>query len=725
MSLIWADNFETYGTDQFNLLDGFYADIGGSLWENATQLVVPSFETENRHWLYSSGRGASVRRVLGGAYAALGIAFGFRIPVLPPANNRQFLMVMRNEANEPVARVYLTSTGNVEIRNDADTVVVATTNSPVTAGFFYRMQLQTTMGEGTGSIEVRLSGQEDGEELTPIIGGLSSVPATNLDLPGTISQLSWGISDAVSNQGASTYYKYIVPYSLTGTYNSSWPRITGVATLQLTGDTSEDDFIPRPFQMFGNGVLFVSNDGTGDLLDCGANVLFGLADGDFTIEGTFRYGGEPAIGAAATLFGLWSASTSQRSYRLVKYPATTNDGALRWEITTDGTLGTLQAVVDVQYTFEIGHQYAIAVCREAGVTRLFIDGVQIGVDYADANTYFNVGTSAKFTIGGEISGTGATVLANSSFKGHVDEFRVTPGVARYNANYTPATDKFPRNDIDDPDFDSVVLLAGFDEAVVDESNYVRTLTTRGNCARQTWFDGGTLYESASTLDPNDTRYIEAPFISATGVLTMTILPVAGEAVVLGATTYTFRASVSVANDVLIGATIADTLENLFNAITGGPGSGSTYGSGTVVNASATASLGPDIEFQLTATALTAGTAGNSIVSTTTVTGADWTGATLAGGVNIPDPVEFTISPLPINATGLRGLFLVDRAFLGSDTGSAQKSFVVNGAAADGADNSLSTVPTLRGDMIEEDPDTNAGLTPQSVLIGRIRYTRTS
>jgi len=727
VSILWAENFEVYGgPDTDKLLDGFYADIGGSLWDQATQLVVPSFETQNRRWAHATGRGSFLRRVLGGTFSSLGVAFSFRLPNLPPVSNRQFLMVLRNAANDITARIYLTPTGDVEVRNASDTIIAATTNAPITAGFVYRMQAQFVFGAGTGTVEVRVNGQQDGEQLTPIIGGTSTVVGTALDLPGNVAQLSWGISDSAANQGASAYYKYVVPYSLTGTYNSDWPLITGVATLQINSDTTEDDFTPRPFQMYGAGVLFISNDGTGDLLDCGANAAFQLGDADFTLEGTFRYGGLPSNGNAATLLGVWNASGSRRSYRLVEYAPDVNDGALRFECTTDGTLATLIPIIDVQYPLFVGHEYKVAVCRASGVTRLFIDGQQVGVEAADTNVYFAAGTNAKFTVGGEISGTGTSVLANSSFKGHVDEIRITPGVARYTANYTPATDKFPRTVGGDPDFASVVLLAGFDEGVTDESSFARALTARGNCARQTWADGDALYKTANTLNPDDTRFMEAAFLPSTGVFRLDALPSNDETVTLGATTYTFKTTLTpAANEVLIDTDVEATLENLLNAVNAGPGSGTKYGTGTTQNASAQFTVGPSVGQQLTATANTAGAAGNSIASTDTCADGVWSAATLLGGQDIPDPVEFTIQPLPINATGVRALFLVDRAYLNADTGSAMKSFVVNGDAADGADNGLSTTPTYRGDVIEEDPDTTAGLTPQSVLNGRLRYTRTA
>ena len=64
-------------------------------------------------------------------------------------------------------------------------------------------------------------------------------------------------------------------------------------------------------------------------------------------------------------------------------------------------------------------------------------------------------------------------------------------------------------------------------------------------------------------------------------------PSAGETVTIGTTTYTFRSSLAAPNDVLLGATLAETCDNLVAAILGGPGEGTSYGTGTAANAAVT------------------------------------------------------------------------------------------------------------------------------------------
>ena len=112
--------------------------------------------------------------------------------------------------------------------------------------------------------------------------------------------------------------------------------------------------------------------------------------------------------------------------------------------------------------------------------------------------------------------------------------------------------------------------------------------------------------------------------------------VAGDTATVGSQTYTFVSNLNTAPtanqvQVLVGATNTASLANLANAINGGSGSGVTYayGSSATANTSAKANTGlTSISF----TALTPGTAGNSINTTASGSGANAFGAAvLAGG----------------------------------------------------------------------------------------------
>lgn len=712
MSGLVAESWNAFGGDLDYALDGLWAARGSDFGVGAaaTTLEVPAFTTDGRYWLKVGDRGAGMRRVLPtGAQSAVGFCAINYFPELPSVNDRAWLVEFRNGSNARVAKIAVTTDGNLDVYNSAGAIVASTVAPCITAGAAQKLQAQITLHATLGEVVIKIN---DVEVLS----------ASGLVLAGSATQFFFGDSDTSFGPQPTWYQQFCVTYSLTGTYNDDFPQITGVTEVYPAADTIDAGMTPRPRQTISDGVLYVQ--GSGDVLDCGALAAYDLGDGDFTLETFVRFSELPSGSNFATIIGKWSASTSRRSYRLVKYGPSANDGALRFEITTDGTLATLVAVADIAWSPEIGTIYNIAVSRTAGVTRVFIDGFQVGLPIADANLYYPSTTLAKLTVGGEMSGVGTTVLANSSFNGMIDATRVTVGVGRYTANYAPTTVPYPTTVGGDPDFADVQLLAEYDESIADLSSYAHTLTPRGNTAFIIPNDGAAAYETINPPGPIDDRFLEAALLSSQGILTLTANPLNTETVTLGATTYTFKNAISVANDVLIGTDGEATLSNLAAAINQGPGSGTLYGAGTVQNASAFAELGPT-NAQLTAIAITPGAAGNSIASTSTVTGGAWSAATLLGGADIPGPSRFTLTPLDPRVTGVRWLEMRNRSFLSAGAGKLQASFVVDGSAAAGADNSLTTNPSYRFDVIEEDPDTTGALTPTSIINGSIELERTA
>jgi len=78
----------------------------------------------------------------------------------------------------------------------------------------------------------------------------------------------------------------------------------------------------------------------------------------------------------------------------------------------------------------------IALVRASGTTKLYINGTQSGSTYTDANTYLNGASRPIIGVDG-----GNTSLQN--YAGYIDDLRITKGVARYTANFTPPAAAFP------------------------------------------------------------------------------------------------------------------------------------------------------------------------------------------------------------------------------------------------------------------------------------------
>ncbi len=120
--------------------------------------------------------------------------------------------------------------------------------------------------------------------------------------------------------------------------------------------------------------------------------------------------------------------------------------------------------------------------------------------------------------------------------------------------------------------------------------------------------------------------------AAAATLTFAAQPTALDTVTVGSSTYTFVAALSgtpTANEVLRGANQAASQANLVAAVNGAAGGGTTYGTPTVANTSASAAVaGATVVF----TALASGAAGNTIASTEAGSNTSFGAATFAGGV---------------------------------------------------------------------------------------------
>lgn len=107
-------------------------------------------------------------------------------------------------------------------------------------------------------------------------------------------------------------------------------------------------------------------------------------------------------------------------------------------VSADGSLRVSDGAGNVRITGAAGiitaaAWNAVAVCRNAGTLRLFVNGTQAGANYTDSNNY--AGTGSIF-LGAAYNNAGGCL-------GYFDEFRFTNGVGRYTAGYTPAVAAFP------------------------------------------------------------------------------------------------------------------------------------------------------------------------------------------------------------------------------------------------------------------------------------------
>ena len=169
---------------------------------------------------------------------------------------------------------------------------------------------------------------------------------------------------------------------------------------------------------FGGSSMYF--DGTGDYIVEPTNLNFGYGTGDFTIEFWLRLNST----ATQTVVSNLTSASSVNPHLYVL-----SGGSIRYyTANADRITGS---------TLSANQWYHVALCRSGTSTRLFIDGTQSGSTYTDSNNY---GTTAPLGIG-TYWASGAPVTADT-LNGYIDDLRITRGVARYTANFTPQTSQW-------------------------------------------------------------------------------------------------------------------------------------------------------------------------------------------------------------------------------------------------------------------------------------------
>lgn len=729
MSNVIVDGFASYGIGTPDtlkattpLLDNMLAGAWGAVTAFTSGGILqglPWDDADSGFYFYAAAAESSnntcLRRPLPASADIMFCQFHCAIDALPPLNGFVGPIDFRDATNAIIGTLFIQSTGAVSFNyvngsiTSAGPVVV-----PETA-HHYEMKLDCAT-----------------KAFSLYIDGTEVLTGTGLNFATGTNQVAQFAINRVASSGGSgfptLYMTDLVVRDVNGSTNNTIPiGDRKVATLLVNrDDPAHQNWMAQPLERFGVGVLDLTPNGTATVL-APATSVSNIGAMDFTFEGQFRLQALPTGSNKAVLFGKWDdTSGNLRSYQLYLGGPGLENGDLVFRTSTDGTNGTVVEKVKWGWVPNIGQWYHIAMCRDSGVLKLFIDGVQQGINVADGTTYFAGG--ARPALGGQANGS--LLDAGTHWQGWQDEFRLTIGVSRYSTNFAPPTTAFPRGG-SDPEWSSVVWLSSWDNAIIaDDGPLALTLLGINSAAAITPDDGAFNYQVMAKESPDDDTFLQAALVAASGLLTLTANPGTTQTVTVGtkdgstAAVYTFKTVIASAYDVLIGATQLDSLNNLVAAITAGAGAGTLYGAGGVANFDVDAIVLPT--GQLEATALLPGAAGNAIASTETLAAGSWGHTTLQGGVDIPGFSEFGFERLPKDAAIIDSVTFQTRQWK-SDAGSAQTqtSFVgAGGGVLNGADRVITQTPTLYFDLFEEDPDTTSTLTPQSVLSGEIRIDRT-
>jgi len=182
-------------------------------------------------------------------------------------------------------------------------------------------------------------------------------------------------------------------------------------SMTITGNTQIDTAIKK----FGTGSI--QFDGTGDELSF-TNTGFGT--GDFTYE--------------AWIYPESQTKRFPTCFRVVNDASSTNKITLQYdhEDAVDKFRLNVGGTFISSSTKTANQWYFISVVRSGTTVTFYLDGASVGT-----HTYsYNVPSHTGF-IGGDVAASSET-----SFKGFIDELRITKGIARYTSTFTAPTAAF-------------------------------------------------------------------------------------------------------------------------------------------------------------------------------------------------------------------------------------------------------------------------------------------
>lgn len=141
--------------------------------------------------------------------------------------------------------------------------------------------------------------------------------------------------------------------------------------------------------------------------------------GDFTLEAWVRFSTLPSNTTPAYLFRQ-GHSTANFNFRVIN-----QSGYKQLVFVSDYYEGPYITVQSDAVTLVAGTWYHMAAVRSGNTWLLFLDGVQVGTT---TSTYTMPNASGTLTIG--------------SVRGDMDEIRITKGIARWTADFTPPTSEY-------------------------------------------------------------------------------------------------------------------------------------------------------------------------------------------------------------------------------------------------------------------------------------------
>jgi hypothetical protein len=244
---------------------------------------------------------------------------------------------------------------------------------------------------------------------------------------------------AIKNSGPSDPYFSSVSLLLHGDGTNGSQTVVDSSSNNFSISAVGNAQISTSVKKYGTGSI--AFDGNGDYLEVPDNSAFSFGSGDFTIEAWIyptAYAAQDNDGNYIAAIYTHNQSFPVNSKAVLFYLQGTASSYTK--IAFNGaSSNTTSTLIEGNYTFALNTWAHVAVVRNGNNIYLYVNGTQV-----NSTTAFTL-TLQDSTVTPKI---GAAMLYSGYnyywyFPGYIDDFRITKGVARYTANFTPPTAAFP------------------------------------------------------------------------------------------------------------------------------------------------------------------------------------------------------------------------------------------------------------------------------------------
>jgi hypothetical protein len=258
------------------------------------------------------------------------------------------------------------------------------------------------------------------------------------------------IGSALTNNGSATISSSVVPYTVPTPDYKQQPEFPVSKELSsgmlMTSSYLNDHTLSRSTA----NEYYASFNGSSQYLFAPSNAAFQMSTGDFTIECWFRV---TSTGSYAVLVDMRNGTTNAVAPQIYL----SNGDTLMYHVSNVNQI--------TGPTVSIDTWYHVAVCRNSSVTKMFVNGLQVGSNYSDTNNY--IINSPKIAVTSSLNGTGY-------LPGIISNLRIVKGTALYTANFSTA-DLFPLKAVS-----GTSLLTCQSSTIVDNSINNFTITNTGS-----------------------------------------------------------------------------------------------------------------------------------------------------------------------------------------------------------------------------------------------------